>query len=105
MTTSEPGTRRSLDPSAWAPPPEDLGRVEGALRPAFQRTLAEEGANVNALAVQWLRVVRSPHPERDWVILANFVTWLVLHDLAHPTDDFDPTSRIVGLVNILVKAT
>jgi DNA-binding transcriptional regulator YbjK len=79
--------------------------VEGALRPSLQRSLAEGGATVNAWAVQWLRIVRSPHPERDWVILANFVTGLVLHELAHPTDDFDPTPRIVELINILVEAT
>ena len=79
--------------------------VEGALRPPLQRTLAEGGGDVNAWAVQWLRVVRSPHPERDWIILANFVTGLVLHELAHPSDDFDPTPRIVELVNILVEAT
>ena len=79
--------------------------VEGALRPSLQRSLAEGGANVNAWAVQWLRIVRSPHPERDWIILANFVTGLVLHELAHPTDDFDPTPRIVELINILVEAT
>ena len=79
--------------------------VEGALRPSLQRTIAEGGATVNAWAVQWLRIVRSPHPERDWVILANFVTGLVLHELARPTDDFDPTPRIVELINILVEAT
>ena len=79
--------------------------VEGALRPSLQRSLAEGGATVNAWAVQWLRIVRSPHPERDWIILANFVTGLVLHELAHPTDDFDPTPRIVELITILVEAT
>lgn len=79
--------------------------VEGALRPSLQRSLAEGAETVNAWAVQWLRIVRSPHPERDWTILANFVTGLVLHELAHPTDDFDPTPRIVELINILVEAT
>ena len=79
--------------------------VEGALRPSLQRSLAEGGATVNAWAVQWLRIVRSPRPERDWMILANFVTGLVLHELAHPTDDFDPTPRIVELIDILVEAT
>ena len=79
--------------------------VEGALQPALQRTLREGGAAVNEWAVQWLRVVRSPHPERDWVILANFVTGLVLHELAHPTDDFDPTPRITELITILVEAS
>lgn len=79
--------------------------VEGAIRPTLQRTIAEGGATVDAWAVQWLRIVKSPNPERDWVILANFVTGLVLHELALPSDDFDPTPRIVELITILVEAT
>lgn len=78
--------------------------VEGALRPALRRTLAETGATVNAWALQWLRVVRSPDPERDWDVLANYVTGLVLHELAHPSEDFDPTQRITGLIRILGEA-
>jgi DNA-binding transcriptional regulator YbjK len=78
--------------------------VEGAIRPTVQRTLAEAGAAVDAWATQWLRVVGSPEPERDWGILANYVTGLVLHELAHPSDDFDPTDRITELVRILVEA-
>jgi hypothetical protein len=38
------------------------------------------------------------------VVLANFVTGLVLHELAHPTDDFDPTARITELITILKEA-
>lgn len=78
--------------------------VEGALRPALQRTLAATGAAVNAWATQWLRVVGSPRPERDWGILANYVTGLALHELARPSDDFDPTERITELVRMLVEA-
>ncbi|WP_148575607.1 TetR/AcrR family transcriptional regulator [Nocardioides caldifontis] len=77
--------------------------VEAAMRPTLQQTMREGGADVNAWALQWLRAVRSPHPERDWVVLANFVTGLVLHELAHPTDDFDPTPRITELIDILVE--
>ena len=79
--------------------------VESALHPTLQQTMREGGAAVNAWGLQWLRAVRSPHPERDWVVLANFVTGLVLHELAHPTDDFDPAPRITELLNILVEAT
>ena len=79
--------------------------VEAALHPTLQQTIREGGAAVNAWAIQWLHAVRSPHPERDWVVLANFVTGLVLHELAHPSDEFDPTPRITELINILVEAT
>jgi DNA-binding transcriptional regulator YbjK len=78
--------------------------VEGAIRPAVQRTLADAGATVNGWAIQWLRVVGSPHPELDWGVLANYVTGLVLHELAHPSEDFDPVDRIAALVGILVEA-
>jgi DNA-binding transcriptional regulator YbjK len=79
--------------------------VEGAMRPALRGTLAEAGADVDAWAVQWLRVVRSPHPEHDWDVLANFITGLVLHELARPSDGFEPTERITGLIRVLVEAT
>jgi DNA-binding transcriptional regulator YbjK len=78
--------------------------MEAAIHPSLQRTVREGAAAVNAWAVQWFRTVRSPHPERDWVVLANFVTGLVLHELAHPTDDFDPTARITELITILKEA-
>lgn len=78
--------------------------VEGAFRPTLQGTLAEAGATVNAWATQWLRVVGSAHPDRDWTVLANYVTGLTLHELAHPSDDFDPTDRITELIRILVEA-
>lgn len=79
--------------------------VEAAMRPTLQQTMREGGAAVHAWGLQWLRAVRSPRPERDWVVLANFVTGLVLHELAHPTDDFDPAPRITELINILMEAT
>jgi len=78
--------------------------VEGALRPALRRTLAETGATVNAWALQWLRVVKSPDPERDRDVLANYVTGLVLHELAHPSEDFNPAQRITGLIRVLGAA-
>jgi len=78
--------------------------VEGALRPALQQKLAEAGATVNAWAIQWLRVVGSAHPDRDWNVLANYVTGLALHELAHPSDDFDPTEPITELIRILTEA-
>ncbi len=79
--------------------------VEAAMHPPLQQTMREGGAAVNAWGLQWLRTVRSPHPERDWFVLANFVTGLVLHELAHPTDEFDPAPRITELITILVEAT
>ena len=56
--------------------------------------LAATGARVNAWFIQWLRVVGSPNPDRDMRIVANYVTGLVLHESAHPTDTFDPTQTL-----------
>jgi len=78
--------------------------LEGALTPSLQRRLADAGAAVNAWATQWLRVVGSRHPDRDWNILANYATGLALHELAHPTEVFDPTKRIIELIKIIVEA-
>ena len=79
--------------------------VESALQPTLQQMMREGGAAVNAWGLQWLRAVGSPHPERDWVVLANFVTGLVLHELARPTDGFDPSPRITELITILLEAS
>ena len=78
--------------------------MEAAIHPPLQQTMREGAASVNAWALQWFRTVRSTNPERDWVVLANFVTGLVLHELAHPTEDFDPTPRITELITILREA-
>jgi hypothetical protein len=43
----------------------------------------------------------SQHPERDLGIMANYVTGLVLHELALPSPDLDAAARIRALIDTL----
>lgn len=78
--------------------------VEGAQNPGLQAQLAATGARVNAWFTQWLRVIGSPDPDRDMRIVGNYLTGLVLHELAHPTAAFDPTQPLTELVETLVDS-
>ena len=78
--------------------------VEGAQNPALQGPLAATGARVDEWFTHWLRVVGSHDPDRDMRIVANYVTGLVLHELAHPTAGFDPTHPLTELLETLVAS-
>jgi len=78
--------------------------VEAAQHPALQESLAVAGARLNAWFSQWLRVVGSQDPERDTLIITDHVAGLVLHELAHPSAEFDPAPRLTVLVEALVGA-
>ena len=43
----------------------------------------------------------SLQPERDFGIMANYVTGLVFHELALPTPDLDATGRVRTLIDAL----
>jgi DNA-binding transcriptional regulator YbjK len=79
--------------------------VEGAQRPTLQGQLASTGTRVTAWFTQWLRVVGSPDPERHTRIVANHLVGLVLHELAHPSEGFDPSVELVELLEALVGAS
>ena len=77
--------------------------VESAHRPSpLADTLRTAGAGVNTWSAGWLRIVGSVRPEHDTQIIGNFVTGLVLHQLAYPKPDFDPTAQLVGLIDSLL---
>lgn len=76
--------------------------VEGAQRPALQGQLAATGAAVTASFTEWLRVIGSGQPERDTRIVGNYLVGLVLHQLAYPRPEFDPTEVLVELLEALV---
>jgi len=77
--------------------------VEGALRPSLQPVLADAGGDVDAWAVQWMRLAGSTRPERDLQIIGNHVTGLILHELARPSPNFDPGDEIAALVLALLS--
>jgi DNA-binding transcriptional regulator YbjK len=76
--------------------------VESAQHPVLQRKVASTGAEVNAWFRPWLGAVGSCDPGRDAPIVQNYVTGLVLHELAHPSHAFDPAPRITALVELLI---
>ena len=77
--------------------------VEAAHRPLVQERLREAGARVDSYFARWLRAVGSSRAEEDFDLLANYLAGVVLHELAHPTRDFDPTDRITRLATALLK--
>lgn len=76
--------------------------VESANNPALREQMAVTGARVNAWGSAWLRAIGSPVPDRHLQIVGNYVTGLVLHELAMPDPDFDPTDQIVALLESLI---
>ena len=64
--------------------------------------MAVTGARVNAWMSAWLRAIGSPDPDRHVHVIGNYVVGLVLHELAMPDPDFDPTDSIVRLLESLI---
>jgi DNA-binding transcriptional regulator YbjK len=75
--------------------------VEAAHRPELRPQLLRTGAQVNEYFVSWLRSTGSADPERDLPIVANYVTGVILHELANPDPRFDPTQSLVTLLDSL----
>lgn len=76
--------------------------VEAGHNPAIRRQLSESGSRVNTWFASWLRLVGSHDPDRDVHVVGNYLTGLVLHQLAIPDPDFDPTDNVVALLESLV---
>ncbi len=77
--------------------------VEAAIRPQVREQLAAAGSRVPAYFISWLRIVGSPDPERDFPIVANAIAGIVLHQLAYPDPEFDPTHDITVLIEALTR--
>jgi DNA-binding transcriptional regulator YbjK len=76
--------------------------VESAQRPALHAQLTESGDRANVWAANWIKTAGSAHPERDAPIVQNYVTGLVLHQLARPNPAFDPGPSLVALITALI---
>jgi Tetracyclin repressor-like, C-terminal domain len=74
--------------------------VESANNPDLREQMAATGARVSAWLANWLRVIGSRDPDHH--VLGNYITGLVLHQLAIPDPHFDPTDTIVSLLEGLV---
>jgi len=76
--------------------------VEAANNPGLREQMAVTGAGVSAWFTAWLRLVGSTDPSHHMHVLGNYVTGLTLHQLAVPDPHFDPTDKIVSLLESLV---
>lgn len=79
--------------------------AQAANNPALRTFYAVGADEVDTTAIDIFRRAGSRHPERDFGILANYMTGLVFHELALPTPGFDPVERARVLIDILGWST
>jgi DNA-binding transcriptional regulator YbjK len=75
--------------------------VEAAQNPGLREGMAHGADQVDRWTLDLLTRAGSQHPERDLGVLANYVTGLVLHELALPSPDLDATTRIRAVIDTL----
>ena len=75
--------------------------AEAARRPALREFYAVGADTADTWALDLVRRAGARHPERDFGIMANYVTGLVFHELALPTPEFDPVDRLRVLIDAL----
>ena len=75
--------------------------VETAQNPALRAGMAVGADQVDTWARALITRAGSHDPERDLGVLANYVTGLVLHELALPSPDLDARARIRGVIDTL----
>jgi DNA-binding transcriptional regulator YbjK len=64
--------------------------VESANNPGLREQMGVTGARVSAWVANWLRLVGSTDPEYDVNVLGNYLTGLILHQLAIPRSTLRP---------------
>ena len=77
--------------------------VEAGHNAKIRRQLAETGSRVNVWFANWLRLIGSGDTDHDVHVLGNYLTGLMLHQLAIPDPGFDPADTITALLESLVK--
>ena len=91
------GARRALTLSRYAI------LVEAGHNATIRQQLADTGSRVNAWFANWLRLIGSVDTDRDVHVLGNYLTGLMLHQLAIPDPGFDPADTITALLESLVQ--
>ena len=76
--------------------------VESANNPALREHIASTGRRVGTWFTAWLRLIGSTDPDHHRHVVGNYVTGLTLHQLAMPDPHFDPTDKIVSLLESLI---
>ena len=77
--------------------------VEAGHNAKIRRQLAETGSRVNAWFANWLQAIGSSDTDHDVEVLGNYITGMMLHQLAIPDPDFDPAGKITGLLESLLQ--
>src|ERR1051326_5748798 len=77
--------------------------VEAGHNAKIRHQLAQTGSRVNAWFANWLRLIGSVDTDRDVHMLGNYITGLMLHQLAMPGPGFDPADKITALLESLVQ--
>ena len=91
------GARRALTLARYAI------LVEAGHNTKVRRQLAETGGRVNTWFANWLRLIGSVDTGHDVHVLGNYITGLMLHQLAMPDPGFDPSDKITALLESLVR--
>ena len=73
--------------------------VETAQNPSLREGMASGADQVDTWALGLIARAGSRDPERDLGVLANYVTGLVLHELALPSADLDAAARIRTVID------
>ena len=76
--------------------------VEAGHNATIRSRLAQTGSRVNAWFANWLRLIGSRDTDHDVHVLGNYLTGLMLHQLAIPGPGFDPADTITALLESLV---
>ena len=77
--------------------------VEAGHNEQIRRQLADTGSRVNVWFANWLRLIGSGDPDYDVHVLGNYITGLILHQLAIPDPQFYPAGEISVLLESLVR--
>jgi AcrR family transcriptional regulator len=77
--------------------------VEAGSNPGIRHRLAETGDRVNAWFANWLRQIGSADTDHDVHVLGNYITGLMLHQLAMPDPRFDPVDEITALLESVAR--
>ena len=75
--------------------------VETAQNPALREGMTAAADQVDSWARDLISAAGSQDLDRDLSVLANYVTGLVLHELALPSADLNATARIRSVIDTL----
>jgi AcrR family transcriptional regulator len=77
--------------------------VESANNPTLREQMAAAGGRVSSYFATWSRLIGAGDPDHAVHVVGNYLTGLVLHQLAIPDPHFDPTDKIIALLESLVR--